>query len=108
MFKHFQSFGHYFKFAELFFRGSVKYLFFLESVTDDYSPASPDLNAIESVRTWMNQYVQKNRLNSQQRLKRLDEQTWNVISQSVIRGYINNIPNICTEILANNGWQGTE
>ena len=96
-----------FQICRTFFGGSVEYLLFSESVTDDYSPASPDLNAIESVWTWMNRYVQKNHANSQQCLKRLDEQTWNVIPQNVIRGYINNIPNICTEILANNGWQGT-
>ena len=52
----------------------------------------------------MNRYVQRNHPNSQQRLKRFDEPTWNVIPQNVIRGYINNIPNICTQILANNGW----
>ena len=74
---------------------------------NDYPPASPDLNAIESVWTWMNRYVERNHPNSQQRLKRLVEQSWNVILQNIVRGYVNNRPNICTQILANNGWQST-
>ena len=71
---------------------------------NNYPPTSPDLKPIESVWTWMNRYVQRNHPNFQQRLKRLVEQTWNVRPQNTIRGYINNILNICTQILANNGW----
>ena len=70
---------------------------------EDYSPANSDLNAIESVWIWMNWYVQRNYPNSQQCLKRLVEQPWNIIPQNVSRSYINNIPNVCTQILANNG-----
>ena len=36
---------------------------------DDYRAASSDLNAIESVWTWMNRYVKRNHSNSEQRLK---------------------------------------
>ena len=74
---------------------------------DNYLAVSPDLNAVESVWSWMNQYVQRNRPNSQQRLERLVEQAWNRIPQAVIRGYINNIANICNQIIANNGWEST-
>ena len=70
---------------------------------DDYSPASSDLNAINSVWTWMNWYVQRNYPSFQQYLKRLAEQAWNVIPQNVIRSDTDNIPNICTQILTNNG-----
>ena len=45
----------------------------------DYAPASPDLNAINSMWTWMNRCVQKNYPNSQQHLRRLIENAWNVI-----------------------------
>ena len=41
---------------------------------DDYPSANLNLNAIKSVRTWMNRYVKKNHLNSYQRLKGLVEQ----------------------------------
>ena len=74
---------------------------------DDYPPSSPDLDATESVWTWINRYEQRNHPNSQQRLKRLVEQAWNVIPQNVIRAYINNIANICPQILANNACQST-
>jgi len=53
----------------------------------------------------MNQYVQRNHPNSQRRLERLVEQAWNTIPQNIIRGYINNIPNICNQIIANHGWE---
>ncbi|CAF2716037.1 unnamed protein product [Rotaria sp. Silwood2] len=61
---------------------------------DNYPAVSPDLNAVESVWSWMNRHVQRNHPNSQQRLERLVEQAWNTIPQDVIRGYINNISNI--------------
>jgi transposase len=74
---------------------------------DNYPAVSPDLNPVESVWSWMNRYVQRNHPNSQQRLEQLVEQAWNTIPQAVIRGYINNIPNICNQRIANNGWQST-
>ena len=74
---------------------------------DNYLSVSPDLNAVESVWSWMNRYVQRNHPHSQQHLERLVEQAWNTIPQNVIRGYINNIPNICNQIIANNGWENT-
>ncbi|CAF1296858.1 unnamed protein product, partial [Rotaria sordida] len=73
------------------------------SCMDNYPPVSPDLNAIKSVWSWMNRYIQRNRPNSQQRLERLVQQAWNRMPQNVIRGYINNIPNICAQI--NHGWE---
>ena len=45
----------------------------------DYAPASPDLNPINSVWTWMDRCVQKNYFNFQQCLRRLVEHAWNVI-----------------------------
>ncbi len=74
---------------------------------DDYPPVSPDLNAVESVWSWMNRYVQRNHPRSQRYLQRLVEQAWNSIPQNVIRGYISNISNTCNQIIANNGWQST-
>ncbi|CAF1511276.1 unnamed protein product, partial [Didymodactylos carnosus] len=74
---------------------------------DNYPAVSPDLNAVESVWCWMNRYVQRNHLNSQQRLGRLVHQAWNTISQNVICEYINHVPNICNQIIANHGWEST-
>ncbi len=71
---------------------------------DDYPPVSPDINAVESVWSWMNRYVQRNHPNSLQRLKLLVEQAWYAISQNVIRGYIDNMSNICDQIIANHDW----
>jgi len=67
---------------------------------DNYPPVNPDLNAVESVWSWMNRYVQRHHPNSQKHLERLVQQAWNMIPQNVIRGYINNIPNICEHIIA--------
>ena len=53
----------------------------------------------------MKWYVERNHPNSQQRLKRLGEQAWNAIPPNIIRGYINNITNICSQIPANNACQ---
>ncbi|CAF1016776.1 unnamed protein product, partial [Didymodactylos carnosus] len=61
---------------------------------DNYPAVSPDLNAVESVWSWMNRYMQRNHPHSQQRLERLVQQVWNTIPQNVIRGYINHVPNI--------------
>ncbi|CAF1978724.1 unnamed protein product [Rotaria magnacalcarata] len=47
---------------------------------DTYPPVSPDLNAFESVWSWMNWYVQRNHRRSQQHLERLVEQACNTIS----------------------------
>ena len=38
------------------------------SCTDNYPLISPDLNAVEGVRAWMNRCVQRNHLNCQQRI----------------------------------------
>jgi len=71
---------------------------------DNFPAVSPDLNAIESVWAWMNRYIQRNHPDSQQHLKMLVQQAWNLIPQDVIRGYINNVPVICQQIISNNGW----
>ena len=71
---------------------------------DNYPPVSPDLNAIESVWAWMNRYIQRNHPNSQQHLERLVRRAWLTMPQNVIRGYIINIPNICAQIITNQGW----
>jgi transposase len=71
---------------------------------DTYPPVSPDLNAVESVWSWMNRYVQRNRPNSQERLELLVEQAWDVMPQNVIRGYIDHMSNICNQIIDNDGW----
>jgi hypothetical protein len=52
----------------------------------------------------MNRYVQRNHPNSQQRLELLVEQAWYAIPQNVIRGYIDNMSNICDQIIADHGW----
>jgi hypothetical protein len=51
----------------------------------NYPAVSPDLNAVESVWSCMNRYVQRNHPNSQQRLERLIQQAWDAIPQNVIR-----------------------
>jgi hypothetical protein len=71
---------------------------------DNYPPVSPDLNAVESVWSWMNRYIQRNHPNSQERLELLFEQAWDVMPQNVIRGYIDNMSNICNQIIGNDGW----
>ncbi|CAF5143468.1 unnamed protein product, partial [Rotaria sp. Silwood1] len=68
---------------------------------DNFPAVSPDLNAIESVWSWMNQYTQRNYPNSQQHLEILVQQAWNMIPQNVIRGYINNVSVICQQIISN-------
>ncbi|CAF1550923.1 unnamed protein product [Adineta ricciae] len=72
---------------------------------DDFPSVSPDLNAVESVSSWLNKYVQSRHPNSQRHLERLVQRAWNAIPQVVIRGYIRHIPDICNQIIANNGWQ---
>ncbi len=72
---------------------------------NNYPAVSPDLNAVESVWSWMNRYVQRNHPNSQQHLEFLVRQAWNAIPQNVIRGYINHLPNVCDQIITNRGWE---
>ncbi len=74
---------------------------------DNYPAVSLDINAVESVWSWMNRYIQRKHPRSQQRFERLVEQAWNAIPQNVIRGYINNTSNIGNQIIANNGWEST-
>jgi transposase len=71
---------------------------------DSFPAVSPDLNAIESIWSWMNRYIQRNHPNSQQHLEILVQRAWNMIPQNVIRGYINNVPAICQQIISNGGW----
>jgi transposase len=71
---------------------------------DDYPAVSPDLNAIEYVWSWMNRFVQRCRLNSQQHLEELVATTWDAIPRYIIRGYITKIQNVCQQIIANHGW----
>jgi len=73
----------------------------------NYPAASPDLNAVESVWAWMNRYIQRHHPNSQRSLERLVRRAWNAIPQTVIQGYINNIRNICNQIIDNNGWESS-
>jgi transposase len=77
------------------------------SCMDSYPPVSPDLNAVESVWSWMNRYVQRRHPNSQQHLERLVRQAWEEIPQHVICGYISNLSNICDQIIASRGWEST-
>jgi transposase len=72
---------------------------------DNYPAVSPDLNAVESVWSWMNRCVQRNHPSSQQHLEFLVRQAWNTIAQNVIRGYINHLPTICNQIITNRGWE---
>ncbi|CAF4169966.1 unnamed protein product [Rotaria magnacalcarata] len=72
---------------------------------DTYPPVSPDLNAVESVWSRMNRYVQRNHPRSQQHLERLVEQAWDAIRQNAIREYINHISTISNLIISNNGWE---
>ena len=65
--------------------------------TDNYLAVSPDLNAIESVWSWMNRCVYRNHPNSQQHLEFLVSQVWNAIPQQVIRGYINHLTDVCEQ-----------
>ncbi|CAF2818064.1 unnamed protein product [Rotaria sp. Silwood2] len=68
---------------------------------DEYPAASPDLNAIESVWSWMNSYIQRRHPDSQQRLEQLVTDAWNQIPRSIIRDYIDHIQDICYQIIAN-------
>ena len=71
---------------------------------DEYPAASPDLNAIELVWSWMNRYVQRRHPNSQQHLEQQVMDAWNQIPRCVIRGFIDRIRDVCNEIIANQGW----
>ncbi|CAF1397454.1 unnamed protein product, partial [Didymodactylos carnosus] len=70
----------------------------------EYSAASPDLNATESVWSWMNHFVQQGCPNSQRRLEQLVTDAWHRIPQTVIRGYIHHIQDMCDQVVSNQGW----
>ena len=77
------------------------------SCLDDYPPVSPDINAIESIWSWMNRYVQHRFPRSQKHLEELVAAAWEEIPQGVIRGYIKNVRNVCERIVANHGWESS-
>lgn len=72
---------------------------------DDYPAASPDLNAIESVWSWMNRFIQRHHPASQQQLEQLVLDAWNQIPQSVLRAYIDHVQEICRQVIMNQGWE---
>lgn len=74
---------------------------------NDYPAVSPDLKAIEPVWSWMNRFIQQRHPNSQQHLEELVADAWNAIPRRAIRGYINNIQNVCQRIILNQGWNSS-
>ncbi|CAF4746144.1 unnamed protein product, partial [Rotaria sp. Silwood2] len=73
----------------------------------EYPSASPDLNAIELVWSWMNHFVQQRRPSSQQHVEQLVIDAWDQIPRSVIRNYIDHIQVICHQVIANQGWESS-
>ncbi|CAF1584206.1 unnamed protein product, partial [Didymodactylos carnosus] len=49
--------------------------------------------------------IQRRHPNSQQRLEQLVIDAWNQIPQSVIRGYIDHIRDVCYQVIATQGWE---
>ncbi|CAM4834152.1 unnamed protein product [Rotaria magnacalcarata] len=76
--------------------------------TDDDPAVSPDLNLIAYVWAWTNNYVQQRHSRSQWLLERLVTEVWNESFQRVMRGCIDNIHDVCPQIIANQCRQSSE
>jgi transposase len=59
---------------------------------DPYPAHSPDFNPIEHVWSWMTHYVNNEHPTHRRSLIDAIERAWNAIPQSVIQGYIDNLP----------------
>ncbi len=52
----------------------------------------------------MNRFVQQRRPHSQLHLEELVAEAWAAIPRRIIRGYIDNVHNVCQEIIQNHSW----
>ena len=67
-------------------------------VLPNWPPYSPDLNPIESVWSWMTNYVKDKQPTSTPELKAAIQHAWDDIPQTVIQAYIDKVPTTCLKI----------
>jgi hypothetical protein len=70
---------------------------------EDWPAYSPDMNPIEHGWSWMSSYVNSQVPTNKASLERAINLAWQNLPQNVIRGYIENLPRVCQQIIAAKG-----